>query len=70
MILIDRDMPFTRGKGQAGAEFLRTNDELVEFELLMHPSQDTRTAQETSLWADVHDQCNFVEVKSFKVYPS
>jgi hypothetical protein len=37
MILIHGDMTFTRGKGQAGAEFLRTNDGLVEFELLMHP---------------------------------
>ena len=37
MILIYGDMPFTREKGQAGAEFLRTNDGLVGFELLMHP---------------------------------
>ena len=70
MILNNGDMPFTRGKCQAGAEFIRTNDGLVGFELLMHPSQDTRPAQRTSSWADVDDQCNFVEVKSFEVYPS
>ena len=70
MILIHRDMAFGRGKGQAGAEFLRRNNVLDRFELLMHPSQNTRPAQRTSSWADVHDQYNFVEVKSFKVYPS
>ena len=70
MILIHRDIPFGRRKGQAGAEFLRRNNGLDGFELLMHPSQDTRPAQRTSSWADVNDQCNFVEVKSFEVYPS
>ena len=63
-------MPFTRRKGHAGTDFQRRNFGLIGFDLLMPPSQDTRPAQMTSSWADVHYQCNLVELKSFEVYPS
>jgi hypothetical protein len=49
MIPIYEDIPFAREKDQTGVEFLRTNDELIGFELFMHPSQDIRPAQRKSL---------------------
>jgi hypothetical protein len=62
--------PSQRGKVKLEQKFLKTNNGLVRFEILMHHSQDTRPSPRTSSWADVYDKCNFVEIKSFEVFSS
>jgi hypothetical protein len=46
--------PSPGGKVKLQQKFLRTNDGLIGFEIFVPPSQDTRTAQRTSSWADMH----------------